>query len=235
MTIKAILLDCGGVLVKPTTGDWALGPGYEAVLGGSFVSTHLDAFRTARSGLTSMLPDANVVATDEEEYAMFIPLYEKLFEAIGMPLHREALEQLAWQQVYQDERYILFDDVLPMLEAWHRTYKLGIVSDAPPSTRRIMDSMGVSRLIDGATYSCNIGVLKPGVAIYQRTLDLLGVAAENAIFVDDIPGNLHGAQALGIRGIQMRRPMPALFPQATAWDGPIVHNFAELDALLLAL
>lgn len=235
MTIKAILLDCGGVLVKPTTGDWALGPGYETVLGDSFADTHLDAFRTARSGLTSMLPDANVVDTDDEEYAMFIRLYAKLFEAMGMPLRRETLERLAWQQVYQDDRYILFDDVLPALAAWRKTYKLGIVSDAPPSTRRIMDSMGVSQHIGGATYSCNIGVLKPGAAIYQRTLDLLGVTAGEAIFVDDIPGNLHGAQALGIRAIQMRRPMPARFPQAPAWDGPIVHNFAELDALLPTL
>ena len=235
MTTKAILLDCGGVLVKPTTGDWALGPGYETILGESFASTHLDAFRTARSGLVSMLPDANVVVTDEEEYAMFIPLYEKLFDAIGISLPREALEQLAWQQVYHDGRYILFDDVLPMLEAWQKTYKLGIVSDAPPSTRRIMDRMGVSQYIGGATYSCNIGVLKPNPAIYQRTLDLLGVSAGEAIFVDDIPGNLHGAQALGIRAIQMRRPMPPLFPQAPAWDGPIVHNFAELDALLPTL
>ena len=61
---------------------------------------------------------------------------------------------------------------------------------------------------------------------------LLGVAAADAVFVDDVIGNLRGAQALGMRCIQMRRNMPARYRTDVQWDGPVAHNFAELEALL---
>lgn len=230
--IKAILLDCGGVLVKPVTGDWVLGPEYETVLGDTFAARHLDRFRDARKPLVPMLPDANITHTDDEEYAMFLPYYKALFARMDFPITDAQIARLAWLQVYRDDRYALFDDVLPALTQWRAQYRLGIISDAPPSTRRAMDNAGVTALLHGATYSCEIGALKPSPAIYQRTLSLLGVAPEEAVFIDDLPGNLYGAQALGIRGIQMRRPMPPLFTPAPAWNGPIVHSFAELDALL---
>lgn len=230
--IRAVLLDCGGVMVAPATGDWMLSPGYEAILGEDFAKRHLSAFRRARRPFLHLLPDANCVDTDEAEHAMFIAYLGHTLEAMGITLTQEALSRLAWNQVYRDERYLLFDDIVPMLDRWAGRYLRGIVSDAPPSTRRILQTMGVMAHIDAATFSCDLGVLKPGAAIYQRTLAQLGVAPEEAVFVDDMPEKLRGAQALGIRGIQMLRPMPALFAAAPPWDGPVVRDMASLDALL---
>jgi putative hydrolase of the HAD superfamily len=54
---------------------------------------------------------------------------------------------------------------------------------------------------------------KPDPAIYRHTLDKLGVAAQEAIFIDDIPANIAAARALGIDGIlfttveQLRRDL----------------------------
>jgi putative hydrolase of the HAD superfamily len=56
---------------------------------------------------------------------------------------------------------------------------------------------------------------KPDPAIYRHTLDKLGVAAHEAIFIDDIPANIAAARALGIDGIvftaveQLRRDLKA--------------------------
>lgn len=230
--IKAILLDCGGVLVAPATGDWVLSPGYEAILGEAFMTAHFEDFRRVRPSFLHLLPDVHRIDTDEEEFSMFIPYYEAVFAAIGAQITREQVTALAKAQVFDDARYILFDDVLPYLELWRTRYKLGIVSDAPPSTRRIMDRVGVTERIDGATYSCEVGVLKPDPAIYQSTLDRLSVATGDAVFVDDMPSKLQGAKDLGIQCVQMRRPMPPLFPISPLWDGHVVHSFAELDQLL---
>jgi putative hydrolase of the HAD superfamily len=52
------------------------------------------------------------------------------------------------------------------------------------------------------TWSCELLTAKPDPAIYQHTLENLGVAAPEAIFVDDIPANIAAARALGIDGIQ---------------------------------
>lgn len=230
--IKAILLDCGGVLVKPASGDWMLGPDYETVLGEKFAQTHLSAFRRARAAFLHLLPDANCVDDEDTEMRMFIEYFRASLGAIGVTPGTEALARLAWLQVYRSDRYILFDDVLPALRRWHGRYRLGIVSDAPPSTRRIMREFGVMDFIDAATFSCDIGVLKPGAAIYQRTLSLLDVQASEAMFIDDMPGKLRGGQMVGIRGVQMRRKMPPLFDASPRWDGPAVHSMAALDRLL---
>jgi putative hydrolase of the HAD superfamily len=52
------------------------------------------------------------------------------------------------------------------------------------------------------TWSCELLTAKPDPAIYRHTLEKLGVAAHEAIFVDDIPANITAARALGIDGIQ---------------------------------
>lgn len=51
------------------------------------------------------------------------------------------------------------------------------------------------------TWSCELRTAKPEPAIYQHTLKQLGVAAPEAMFIDDIPANIAAARALGIDGI----------------------------------
>ncbi len=89
--------------------------------------------------------------------------------------------------------------------------------------------------VRAAAYSCEIGVIKPNAEIYLHALRKIGTAPEDAVFVDDVPGNLEGAKAVGMQAIQMRRPMPHRFSMPPAWDGPIVHSFAELDDLLRSM
>lgn len=233
--VKAILLDCGGVLVSPSTGDWMLSPGFEAVLGEDFTSRHLQAFRKARRAFLPLLPDANLVADEAHECEMFVSYFRRSLAAINVTPGEEDLRRLAWLQVYRSDRYTLFADVLSWLKRWKGDYKLGIVSDAPPSTRRIMGEMGVLEWMDAATFSCEIGVLKPGAAIYRRTLEGMGIPPHEAVFIDDMPEKLRGGEALGIRGIQMRRKMPTLFQNAHAWDGPLAHDMQAADALIRTL
>lgn len=230
--IRTVLLDCGGVMVLPPTGDWVLSPGYEQILGGAFMQEHLQRFRQIRHQFISLLPDANIVKDEGTEHSMFVEYYRQVFAEMDMEMPPEALERLAHIQVFVDERYQLFEDVLPFLDRWRQRYRVGIVSDAPPSTRRIMNTMGVSERVHAATYSCDLGILKPGPEIYQSTLNMLGMDAGSAVFVDDMPEKLQGAQALGIRCVQMRRPMPPNFNVAPQWAGPVVHDFAELESLL---
>lgn len=233
--IKAIVLDCGGVMISPATGDWLLGPSYEEVLGSNFASDHLDAFRDVRAKYMHLLPDNNAIATDEQEYALFVQYFGVVFDEMGIALTKEQLERMAVIQTYRDSRYDLFPDVIPYLSAWRTKYQLGIVSDAPPSTRRILHNMGVLAYIDAATFSYELGVMKPDARIYRATLDRLQVEPEEALFVDDYPSRLRGAQAIGMPCVQMRRVMPPLFAMPPHWEGDIVHSFAELDAYIQTL
>lgn len=60
----------------------------------------------------------------------------------------------------------------------------------------------VGELFDAVIDSSAVGVRKPDPRIYHLALDALGgVAPEAAVLVDDAPGNIVAAQAIGIRGV----------------------------------
>ena len=47
-----------------------------------------------------------------------------------------------------------------------------------------------------------VGMMKPDPAIYHLTLQRLGVAPHEAVFVDDMPENVRGATAVGMHAIR---------------------------------
>jgi putative hydrolase of the HAD superfamily len=55
---------------------------------------------------------------------------------------------------------------------------------------------------DHQTFSAEVGLIKPDPAIYEHSLRGLGVAASEALFVDDREPNIRAALALGIRAIE---------------------------------
>jgi len=57
---------------------------------------------------------------------------------------------------------------------------------------------------DHKTFSAEERLIKPDPAIYQHSLDGLGVAASEALFVDDRESNIEGARALGIKAIRFQ-------------------------------
>lgn len=53
-------------------------------------------------------------------------------------------------------------------------------------------------LFEGVTNSAEIGVLKPDLAMYRHVLETNGLTADETVFLDDMPGNVAGAQAAGM-------------------------------------
>ncbi|MFB4306079.1 HAD family hydrolase [Actinomadura sp. GTD37] len=56
-------------------------------------------------------------------------------------------------------------------------------------------------LFDAVVISAEVGMRKPDERIFRHALDLLGLAASECVFIDDIEHNIRAAEALGIRGI----------------------------------
>lgn len=59
----------------------------------------------------------------------------------------------------------------------------------------------LDELFDDVVDSSAVGLRKPDPRIYELSLERLGVAATAAVFVDDAPGNVLGAQAVGMRAV----------------------------------
>ncbi len=90
------------------------------------------------------------------------------------------------------------------LAAWAKRarahYHIGVLSNASADMRRVLREMyGISDLFDSITISGEEGVMKPDPEIYRIAVARAGVRPEEALFIDDVPANVDGAQAAGLR------------------------------------
>ena len=136
----------------------------------------------------------------------------------------------------------LFDDTLPFFE-WLRSegILIALVSNCADTTRGLLEYLGVMPLVDAVVLSCEVGSAKPSPEIYITALADLGVAAADAVFIDDQPTFCMGAEAVGVRPIQIVRDgvnavnvINAISGAAVGagWDFPVVHSLLDAKALL---
>ena len=127
----------------------------------------------------------------------------------------------------------LYDDTIPFL-GWLRAQGLliALVSNCADTTRGLLEHLGVIPLVDAVVLSCEVGSAKPSPEIYVTALADLGVAAADAVFVDDQPRFCLGAEAVGIRPIQIARDGVNGVTASAGWDYPVVRSFADVPPLL---
>jgi epoxide hydrolase-like predicted phosphatase len=87
-------------------------------------------------------------------------------------------------------------------------YKLAILSNTyePAMDTWLAEAQGLPDIFDVVVSSANVGMAKPEPEIYQLTLDRLGVAPHEALFIDDKTRNTTAAEALGIASILFESP-----------------------------
>jgi epoxide hydrolase-like predicted phosphatase len=97
--------------------------------------------------------------------------------------------------------------------------KTGIVTNNIVEFREHWRAMlPVAELFDVVVDSSEVGERKPNPAIFRRALDLLGVDAAHAVFLDDYPGNVAAAAALGMTAVLV--------------DGDAAKTITDLQAVL---
>ena len=127
----------------------------------------------------------------------------------------------------------LYDDTIPFL-GWLRGQGLliALVSNCADTTRGLLEHLGVIPLVDAVVLSCEVGSAKPSPEIYVTALADLGVAAADAVFVDDQPRFCMGAEAVGIRPIQIARDGVDVAGAGAGWDFPVVTSLLDVKSLL---
>jgi HAD superfamily hydrolase (TIGR01509 family) len=125
----------------------------------------------------------------------------------------------------------LCEDTKPFLE-WLRARGVltALVSNCADTTRAQLEYLGVVPLVDAVILSCEVGSMKPYPEIYVTALEELGVAAVDAAFIDDQPTFCVGAEAVGIRPIQIARG--AANGYVSQWNFPVVHSLFDAQSLL---
>ncbi len=114
-------------------------------------------------------------------------------------MHTPAEIQAFRQRYFGDEA--INEGVLELIHELHGQYKLAILSNSPPRLTKWLADWGILDLFDVVVCSGDEGVAKPDPAIFELTLARLGVSAGEAVFIDDSPGHVQAARALGLRAI----------------------------------
>jgi putative hydrolase of the HAD superfamily len=135
----------------------------------------------------------------------------------------------------------LYDDTIPFFQ-WLRSegIPVALVSNCADTTRGLLESLGVIPLVDAVVLSCEVGSAKPSPEIYVTALADLGVAAADAVFIDDQPTFCMGAEAVGVRPIRIARDgvnsingINGYNGAASAgWDFPVIRSLLDAKSLL---
>ena len=228
--MKHLILDCGGVLVYPRLGDWKLPFGAAAILGERARDLHTARYLLAQRQSESWLDEARPVKDVAEERGLRLEYIRAMDVRMDWHLTLDEIDRLADDFTYNIQRYGFFDDDEPWLQRWKgEGYRLGILSDAMPSILVFMAQRGLLHLFDAAVISTHVGAIKPDPRMYAAILEALKADPADCLFVDDRAENLEGARKAGMRAAQMARS-EAL--PARIWEGPVVRNFEELNALM---
>lgn len=191
MTVRAVFFDLGGVIVRTE-------------------------YQTPRQRLAERLGmeyedlEKLVFASSSSQQASVGQISaEQHWEAVAKRLGRSAAEA----QVIREEFFagdIVDRDLLAFIRALRPRIYTGVISNAWPDLREYMVERKFDDAFDHIVISAEVGVMKPEARIYQIALEQAGVSPSEAVFVDDMPANIEGCQAVGMRGVHFRTLQQAL-------------------------
>lgn len=200
--IRAVLFDFGGVILSsPIDGFRA----YER-------RARLPAGFLQRLNTTD--PDTNAWACMERgelDLATFCARLEA--EALA---HGHAIDARAVLAGLAGE---LRPELVAAVRALRTTYRVACLTNNMPlgfgsamasTPERAAEIAEVLALFAHVVESCKIGARKPEPRFYARACELVGVAPEHCVFLDDLGINLKPARAMGMTTIKVTGPAQAL-------------------------
>ncbi|WP_327009417.1 HAD family phosphatase [Dactylosporangium sp. NBC_01737] len=186
MTLRGLLVDYGGVLTTDVFASFDAFCAREGLPPGTVRDLFRDdpAARSLLGGLEDgTLPDAE---------------FEAGFAALlGVP--PEGLIERLLGSTTADVAMLDF-----VRAARGRGIRTGLISNSWGSQR--YDRILLDELFDGIVISGDVGVRKPDPAIYVLGAAAIGLQPHECVYVDDLPGNLKPARALGMTTVRHRTP-----------------------------
>ncbi|MBR4085725.1 MAG: HAD-IA family hydrolase [Lachnospiraceae bacterium] len=98
----------------------------------------------------------------------------------------------------------LHEEIIPMLQNLkEKGILIGLISNCYYEEAEVIRESELFPYFDVACLSCELGVMKPNVKIYEKCMEQLGVMAEECLYVGD-GGNyeLETAESIGMKAVQ---------------------------------
>lgn len=228
--IKNLVFDFGRVLAYPATGNWFITPETKNILGALrfFKLMHSSKTPTAFRNSCRYLDSIHLLHTEEEEIEQFTEFYKRALTEIGIKDKNETLSlKLAQDVTLNDNKVVIYDDVLPCFEELKSEYSISVLSDTWPSLRRVLKNYGVSQYLSGIVLSCDYNEQKSGTKLFEIAIKEWNILPEETVFVDDSESNLDNASKVGFSCILMDRT-----GKKKESKYPIVYDLNDLKSIL---
>ncbi len=222
-TVKGVLFDSGGVLIRPIGGRWNPRLDFEpTVLALAPHLTEADFRRAIEVGeqYWESVPPAEHTR-DDYHRAMLAELgvapTDPLLADLGRPLEPSTIVEP-------------YPEVIAVLEQLRASgVRMAVVSDMSPGLVRLHEGVGIAHYFEAYAISAVLGCTKPDPRMYAHASDALGLHPSDCLFVDDVPDLVAAAIDLGYRGAAVLRGDE----QAEADPSvPSISDLTELFALL---
>ncbi|GAA1976353.1 HAD-IA family hydrolase [Catenulispora subtropica] len=209
-TPKALLLDSGGVLIRPIGGRWNPRADFEPTVRAHAPHVTADQLAAAVSEGDRFMA-AVTTTPDRHDY------HRAMLARIGVEATPELLADLV-REVPPSGILESFPDVIPTLTALRaRGVPMAVVSDAWPNLPDLHAALGLNGFFAAYAISAVLGCTKPDPRMYRHASDALGLEPGECLFVDDDPELVAAAIALGYQGRAMVREAGA----GDAGDGDV--------------
>ena len=206
---------------------------YDTILTSLFVPRMAALIEPLGIGIDDWLPEWDTMREDRDRGKMTVAQsFERTLRALGREPAPDLVADLSRRDAEFSRSHVrLCDDTVPFL-TWLRSRgtAIALVSNCADTTRELLGYLGIIPLVDAVVLSCEVGSVKPYPEIYATALEELGVAAVDAVFIDDQPSFCVGAQAVGVRPIQIARGEPDGY--TSRWDFPVIRTLPEAQPLL---
>ncbi len=199
---KYLILDFGLVLGKPKTGNWFITPNFYEIIGKNKIDLK-------RLNVLFNKYNENIskkIITKEEEYKAFKEFYLNILNELKIVKNEEeTAEKLAEDFVYNEDKYIMYDDVYEFLEKQSQKYILILLSDNWPCVYAILKNWGIDKFFTKIYISSEYPALKKDGLLFDYAMNEFKIKKDEAIFVDDNPELLEVADKKKLIPVLMDR------------------------------
>ncbi|MFJ6432189.1 HAD-IA family hydrolase [Streptomyces sp. NPDC091416] len=100
---------------------------------------------------------------------------------------------------------VVDQEVVALLAKVRAVASVALVSNATTRLERDLERQGLADVADAVVNTARIGVAKPDLRVYRIAAELLGVALDRCLFVDDTEANVTAAREAGMAAVHYRR------------------------------